>query len=750
MNQQQRLYQILQLAATAPGNWERFQASGLIASRSRDGTVHFVENWQERFLHLQPITKVHIRCHPGKFLASVDDIVYRGTTSGTGGRHFVYFADQGWNQARVQSRERSLSWWGIDEFTPIVNVASRLFPVRECDLAIAGPPSLALIDRLLTQLAVTPAAIRGYPSRLCEIATLLGDREIPLIVAVICTGESLFEFQKTLLEKVFAAPVVNEYGCQESGISGLSCPEAGRLHLDGDRCLYEMVDGQLVTTDLWNQVMPMVRYQCGDVLEFYTDDCPCGRPGITAKWLGRVGQQVQGHQGITPVSNIPMPALPGILTYQAIRTPTQIVVNAVPVSQDIPVNLQPLQDWAETTFGPMTTQVTIAKPDLHPSESPNDCDPFQWIQNITQESWSTWLQSPQFPRGTLEPTASLLYQLSHPHIISYERLPLSTWTCLQQILQQPPDPDPAIAKITARTILFACCFIASDPSVDQVYENASQRLQLVAESTPISSPDNTSATSLDLLIPTLFLETSEALHIWQTWLQMMADSLPAHQPHWAIDTFTIQHLLHAFEPAVRRAYRYTHPLLQTLRPLLSVLIGDLTFFAPQLGPWLLAHWFHLLHQQPLPNSPWLRPADPFAAAWLTWRQQLLTNPHTALLLPLEEKARSPEQQERVSLELGYHLLATGQVPDPEEWIVMLHQMRDNFRGLTENEVDPVPWHPILKALVKPLFDRGYYNLAYDCLLAVTPLSSRFSAFERMAAEHNYKQFMIMDNSGFEV
>ena len=256
-----RLKEVLEAAAIAPGNRQRFLAAGLILDTTSNTKTRLSADWQNAFLRLRPIDKHTIRSNPGLFLANVDDVVYRGTTSGSRGKFFVYFAGNQWNQMRFVARRRSLAWWGIDDNTPIINVASRMQPVRSVDMAIAGTPD-QVIQFLLT-LSQRPFVIRGYPSRLCEIASL--QQELPPALAVICTGECLFDYQRTLLEKVWQAPVINEYGCQETGISGLTCPEVGRLHLDCDRCLYEIIDGQLVTTDLYNQVMPLVRYKCGDV-----------------------------------------------------------------------------------------------------------------------------------------------------------------------------------------------------------------------------------------------------------------------------------------------------------------------------------------------------------------------------------------------------------------------------------------------------------------------------------------------------
>jgi phenylacetate-coenzyme A ligase PaaK-like adenylate-forming protein len=291
------LKQVLEAAATAPGNRERFLKANLIETTSSQESAQLVSNWYQAFEKLAPIDKQTIRQHPGLFIANADDVVYRGMTSGSRGQSFIYFAGREWNEARTLARRRSLHWWRIDEHTSIINVASRLMPVRTIDVAIAGPTNSDFIHILLTLLNQRLVALRGYPSRLCEVATKLYGRSLPPVIAVICTGECLFEYQRTLLEAIFQAPVIEEYGCQETGISGLTCPEAGRLHLDSDRCLYEIIDGQLVTTDLFNRIMPLVRYKSGDLIKLNSQPCPCGRPGLTGNLLGRIEDGVRTLDG---------------------------------------------------------------------------------------------------------------------------------------------------------------------------------------------------------------------------------------------------------------------------------------------------------------------------------------------------------------------------------------------------------------------------------------------------------------------
>ncbi|NEQ26928.1 MAG: hypothetical protein F6K28_49490, partial [Microcoleus sp. SIO2G3] len=214
------LKRVLEAAVTTLGNRDRFLEAGLIHSKD---CLQLSPDWQQAFLNLRPIDKETVRESSGLFLADVDDVVYRGATSGSQGQSFIYFAGTTWNEVRISSRRRALEWWEIDDNTPIINVASRMQPVRAIDVALAGEPTQDFIHTLSTLLTERPVVIRGYPSRLCEVATRFKSSKSS-VIAVICTGECLFEYQQALLEDVFHAPVINEYGCQETGIFGLTCP----------------------------------------------------------------------------------------------------------------------------------------------------------------------------------------------------------------------------------------------------------------------------------------------------------------------------------------------------------------------------------------------------------------------------------------------------------------------------------------------------------------------------------------------
>ena len=251
------------------------------------------------------------------------------------------------------------------------------------------------------------------------------------------------------------------------------------------------------------------------------------------------------------------------------------------------------------------------------------------------------------------------------------------------------------------------------------------------------------AAIVDLLVPTLFLETNVATTIWAECL------LPIHL-QCSLDTFNVHHLLHAFEPALRRANASgSKTIVRSLKPILSILIGDLNFFAPRFGAWLLAHWGELIHGQAIASSsiPEAPKDDDFLTAWLAWRQDMIRGgQHQDIRLSaLADAARSHEEQARVYLEKGYSKLVMGEELHPHQWLDILGANAGILsQGLPSDEVDPIPWAPIMRSLVKPLQMRQEYELAYQCLVASAIPSSRTSAFERLALKVNDKQSVIYD------
>ena len=153
----------------------------------------------------------------------------------------------------------------------------------------------------------------GYASAMVAVGRFLEseglDPKRAGLRALLCTGETLYPFQRDYLAKTFGAPVVNEYGCTESGVLAFPCPEEGRLHLSADNVLVEVVVGdrhalpgevgEVVITELYSRDAPLIRYRLGDmVVPGDPAPCRCGRGLPTLERVeGRTSQMIQMPDG---------------------------------------------------------------------------------------------------------------------------------------------------------------------------------------------------------------------------------------------------------------------------------------------------------------------------------------------------------------------------------------------------------------------------------------------------------------------
>ncbi len=137
-------------------------------------------------------------------------------------------------------------------------------------------------------------------------------RECPNLKAVILGGAVLPPAFKRWITDTWQVRVVEIYGSNETMLLGIGCPEGG-LHLATDLFEAELLDpttlepvpagspGVLTITSLVHEVMPLVRYVTGDLVDIATAPCACGRTTPTVRVLGRASETVQmAGKTITP------------------------------------------------------------------------------------------------------------------------------------------------------------------------------------------------------------------------------------------------------------------------------------------------------------------------------------------------------------------------------------------------------------------------------------------------------------------
>ena len=152
---------------------------------------------------------------------------------------------------------------------------------------------------------VRPQALHSYPSALREFCFAARERGPlqwqPSVLSV--GGELCPEELSALTLKVFGQRPLTMYGAVEGGRLAFECRAHRGLHVRPDAVHVEILkDGQAAApgqsgsvyiTSLINTVMPIIRYELGDLAAWEEGDCPCGLwwPRLTL-YQGRKGDVI--------------------------------------------------------------------------------------------------------------------------------------------------------------------------------------------------------------------------------------------------------------------------------------------------------------------------------------------------------------------------------------------------------------------------------------------------------------------------
>lgn len=153
--------------------------------------------------------------------------------------------------------------------------------------------------------AFQPQELIGYPSAIYLVAFLIEKHSIifdfkPKII--ITNSETLLDWQKEKIEKVFKTPVRDYYGSAEYVVFARQCG-ANDYHISSTLGYLEVVDennkpifnreGDIVCTTLSNYTMPLIRYRVGDRAVKSTSMCGCGNQSETLSAIsGRIDDYI--------------------------------------------------------------------------------------------------------------------------------------------------------------------------------------------------------------------------------------------------------------------------------------------------------------------------------------------------------------------------------------------------------------------------------------------------------------------------
>lgn len=134
-----------------------------------------------------------------------------------------------------------------------------------------------------------PKILDGYPSTLFVLAKYLKNigEKLPLH-AVISSSETLYDFQREIIEESFQCKMFDYYALAERVVFATECEKHGGHHLSSEYGITEILDhdnqpvsdgteGKMVGTSLHNFGMPMIRYVTDDMTAIKQEKCACGR-----------------------------------------------------------------------------------------------------------------------------------------------------------------------------------------------------------------------------------------------------------------------------------------------------------------------------------------------------------------------------------------------------------------------------------------------------------------------------------------
>jgi phenylacetate-coenzyme A ligase PaaK-like adenylate-forming protein len=257
-------------------------------------------------------------------------------TSGSTAEPLKVYHDANNEEMLSAARARILRWWGLRATARVIN----LWRVDNLSKTIVQDDNKSWLRRTLSLSPVTfnalamsqdsmeqyvrclnhirPDILLGYVGALDTLAAYIEHKPSILtakLKAVWATASPLGVHEERRMERVFGAPVYDQYGSCEIYYLAAECRAKEGLHAFADIRHITCVDtqgkptapdtvGEIVVTDLHNYAAPLIQYRIGDMGSYRAQGCSCGNVlPLMHKISGRVtdmillpdGSKVAGH-----------------------------------------------------------------------------------------------------------------------------------------------------------------------------------------------------------------------------------------------------------------------------------------------------------------------------------------------------------------------------------------------------------------------------------------------------------------------
>jgi phenylacetate-CoA ligase len=153
--------------------------------------------------------------------------------------------------------------------------------------------------------------LQGYVGGLERVAEyILKNRiEITRLKLVWSTSAPISRGVRLKLEKAFNCKIMNQYGCAEVANIAIQCPQEKFLHINYDYVHVDVVDkennpineqeGDILVTNLYSYVFPLIKYRLGDKGKLLRHNCSCGVSlPLLEEVKGRISDSVYTPDGL--------------------------------------------------------------------------------------------------------------------------------------------------------------------------------------------------------------------------------------------------------------------------------------------------------------------------------------------------------------------------------------------------------------------------------------------------------------------
>lgn len=310
----QALADLLNAARVGVPHFRSLLSSGEIAASAAGTALH----------RLPVMRRSDIQADPSAFVAENATGAVDDHTGGSTGTPLTFKVDR----ATQRAREASLMWanglagwrpgqriamlWGSDRDTKAafrdwrLNLRWWIDNMRWYNAFDMGEVEMAAFHRAMSRFR--PHLLVAYAGSLQVYARYLkqmGEEPRYPLTSLISSAEVLSASAREEVGALFNKPIFDRYGNREAGAIAAECEAHSGLHVNEHDFVVEIDSpnpfkepGPLLITYLANQVMPLIRYDTGDLAVWAKGECPCGRttPRL-ARIVGRQGDTIRTANG---------------------------------------------------------------------------------------------------------------------------------------------------------------------------------------------------------------------------------------------------------------------------------------------------------------------------------------------------------------------------------------------------------------------------------------------------------------------